>query len=444
MDLISKSLLMLFVTFFLVTPGTAETGPSQLPEPLTLEYVLSLADEAHPDLLLKDAELLEAEARRKEIESDTGLDIDLDVGVYATDNDSVNFARRRDHMRAGVILTQTFYDFGRTNSLLAAVEELRHSRELAYHDARGQRRLQIMSAYFDVLLADLKFSLYNESMAVGYVNFDKARDRRELGQRTDLDVIRREAEYQKLRVARYQSENQQRETRARLAEVLNRPGQLPATLSMPKLMALKNKLPEVELLQQQASEKNLHLNALRHEVMAAEKDLRIARDSPELELKGRVEAFGYDSEIGTTDEVSAELSLVYNFVRPDQDAQVAAALTQLYATRAQLQKSESELRQQILSLWHQAEELSVQREAADVLLQLKELELEQSRALYEMEVKADLGFSMTELTEAQLNSAQTDYQLELVWYKLDLLTANIEMDMNHRVNHPQVHPEVNQ
>ena len=119
-------------------------------------------------------------------------------------------------------------------------------------------------------------------------------------------------------------------------------------------------------------------------------------------------------------------------------------MTQLYAARARLQKSESELRQQILSLWHQAEELSVQREAADVLLQLKELELEQSRALYEMEVKADLGYSMTELTEAQLNSAKTDYQLVLVWYKLDLLTANVEMDMNHRVNHPKVHPEVNQ
>jgi len=444
MDLISKSLLILLVTSFLVTPGSAETSLSQLPDPLTLKYALSLADEAHPDLLLKDAERLEAEARQKEIESDTGLDVDLDIGVYATDTDRVFFASRKDHARAGLIFTQTFYDFGRTDSMLAAVEELKHSRELAYHDARGQRRLQIMSAYFDVLLADLKFSLYNESMAVGYVNFDKAQDRRELGQRTDLDVIRREAEYQKLRVARYQSENQQRETRARLAEVLNRPGQLPATLSMPALMALKNKLPEVELLQQQALEKNLHINALRHEIRAAEKDVGIARDSLGLELKGRVEAYGYESDIGTTDEVSAELSLVYNFVRPDQDAEVAAALTQVYTKRAQLQKSESELRQQILSLWHQAEELSVQREAADVLLQLKELELEQSRALYEMEVKADLGFSMTELTEAQLNSAKTDYQLVLVWYKLDLLTANVEMDMNHRVNHPQVSSEVNQ
>ena len=444
MDLFIKSLLMLCVASFIVTPGFAETGQSKLPDPLTLDYALSLADEAHPDLLLKDAERLEAEARKKEIESDTGLDIDLDVGVYVTDTDTVNFARRKDHARAGLIFTQTFYDFGRTDSMLDAVEELKHSRELAYHDARGQRRLQIMSAYFDVLLADLKFSLYNESMAVGYVNFDKAKDRRELGQRTDLDVVRREAEYQKLRVARYQSENQQRETRARLAEVLNRPGQLPATLSMPRLMALENKLPDVELLQEQALGKNLHLNALRHEVSAAEKDLLIARNSPGLELNGRVEAYGYESDIGTTDEVSAELSLVYNFVRPDQDAQVAAALTRLYAKRAQLQKSQSELRQQILGLWHQAEELSVQREAADVLLQLKELELEESRALYEMEVKADLGFSMTELTEAQLTSAQTDYQLVLVWYKLDLLTANIEMDMNHRINHPQVSSEVNQ
>lgn len=436
MGTLSKSIFLLSVFVGTATCMANEQSKQNLPDPLTLEYALSLADEAHPDLLLKESEILAADALRKDIEKDTGLDIDFDVGAYSSNIDSINIPRRRDHIRAGVVLSQTFYDFGRTSSLLDAVKDIRNSRELAYHDARGQRRLQIMSAYFDVLLSDLKFSLYNEAMAIGYVNFDKDQSRRELGQKTDLDVIRREAEYQKLRVERYDSENQQRGTRASLAEVLNRPGQLPVSLAMPTLDVLNRKLPEVEDLQALALEKNFHLNALRHEVRAAQTDLTTARDSKGLELKGRVEAFGYETSRGTEEELSADLSLTYNFIRPTQDADIAAALAILYSRRAQLQKAESELRQQILNLWHQIEVLQVKREEAATLLQLRELELEESRALYEMEVKADLGYSMSRLTEAQLNSAQTDYQLALVWYKLDLLTANVQMDMTKTIEHP--------
>ncbi|MGD8782861.1 MAG: TolC family protein [Thioalkalispiraceae bacterium] len=408
----------------------------KLPDPLTLEHALSLADEAHPDLLLKDAEILSAEASRQSIEAANNLNLDLDISAYSAQQPS-GFIGRQDHVRAGIIASQTFYDFGYTGLLLEGAEEIQNSRVLAYHDARARRRMEILGAYFDVLLADLKFSLYNEAMAVGYVNFDKERDRRELGQKTDLDVLRREAEYQELRIARYESENQQRETRAALAEALNRPGQLPATLAMPQLDALNRDLPEVEELQQKALEKNLHINALRHNLRAAEKDLEAARNSDGPELKGRLEAYAYEGDFGSEDDVRAELSLIYNLHKPHKDADVAAMLSRVYTARAQLQKAKSILRQDILRLWHQIEELTVKREEMEVLLYLREIQLERSRALYEMEVKADLGFSMTDLTDAQLKSAQTDYKLALAWYRMDLLTANLELDLDKRINQPE-------
>lgn len=440
MGFISKSAIAIWVAFGLSLPAdvnAVEPTLAKLPEPLTLEHALSLADEAHPDLIMKDADILNAEARRKSIEADGGYNVDLDVSLYATNEDTPGNVWRRDHARAGLIVSTTFYDFGHTDSLLGGADELRSSTELAYHDARGQRRLDIMTAYFNVLLADLKFSLYNEAMAVGYVNFDKVKDRREMGQRTDLDVMRREAEYQRLRVLRYESENQQRETRAKLAEVLNRPGNLSANLAIPKLDALKRKLIDVEDLQQQALEKNYHLKALRHEIRATEKNLEAARNSDGPELKGRLEAYGFESESGNSDELRAELSLIYNLYEPQRDASVAAELARLYKARARIDKAESQLRLEILKIWHQLEELIVKREEAEVTLVLKELELEKSRALYEMEVKADLGYSMSELTKAQLQSAQTDYQLALAWYKLDLLTANVEMDLKQRITRPE-------
>ncbi|MGD8926537.1 MAG: TolC family protein [Thioalkalispiraceae bacterium] len=410
--------------------------PNKLPDPLTLEYALSLADEAHPDLLLKDAEILGADARKQDIEANGDLSVDVDITALAVDEET-SYIANQDHVRAGITASKTFYDFGYTDSLIDGADEVRNSRILEYHDARAKRRMDILTAYFDVLLADLKFNLYNEAMAVGYVNFDKAKDRREVGQRTDLDVLRLEAEYQQLRISRYQSENQQRETRAALAEVLNRPGQLPSTLAMPDLKVAARKLPEVEDLQKAALEKNLHIQALRHNLRAAQLDLQAARKSDGPTLKGKLGAYAYEGDYGSEDDVRAELSLVYNLRKPEKDADVAASLSRLYTAQAELQKAESSIRQQVLSIWHQIEELSVKRDEVKVLLQLRELELEKSRALYEMEVKADLGYSMTDLTKAQLESAQTDYKLALAWYKLDLLTANIKLDLNQRINQPE-------
>jgi hypothetical protein len=44
---------------------------------------------------------------------------------------------------------------------------------------------------------------------------------------------------------------------------------------------------------------------------------------------------------------------------------------------------------------------------------------------------------MTDLTDAQLKSAQTDYKLALAWYRMDLLTANLELDLDKRINQPE-------
>ena len=439
MGLISKSAFATWLSCMLSLSASAiasESSVPVLPDPLTLDYALSLADEPHPDLLLKDAGILEAEAKRKSIEGDIGYDIDIDISAYGTNEKATHSIRRQDHVRAGFIVSKTFYDFGHTDALLSGADELKYSRELAYSDARGQRRLDIMAAYFNVLLADLKFSLYNEAMSIGYVNYDKEKDRRELGQRTDLDVVKRDSEYQRLRYLRYQSENQQRETRVALAEVLNRPGQLSSTLAIPKLDVLTRKLPEFEPLQKQALEKNIHINALRHDVSAAEKDLSAARDSDGPELKGRLEAYSFEGGAGSTSDYRAELSLIYNLYDPEKNGNVAAELAHLYIARAQLQKAESTLRQDLLKTWHKIEELNVKRDEMAVLLELRELQLEKSRALYEMEVKADLGFSMTELTDIQLKSAQTDYQLVLAWYQLDLLAAKIKLDFKQRIHQP--------
>ncbi len=399
-----------------------------LPDPLTLEYALSLADEAHPDLLIQDARILNAQANKDSIKASTGIGVQLDLGAYVTDEDRLQTFKNRDHIRAGVIVSKTLYDFGYTNDRVSAAGQLVDSEQWRYQQARGLRRLAISEAYYNVLLSDLQFSQYNEAMSVGYVNFDKAKDRRELGKSTDLDVLERESEYQKLRVLRYKSENLQRSTRANLAEVLNRPNQLPTRLAIPRLAVLSRKLPEVEEIQEQAQKNNFDIRASRYVVQSAETALTAARNLNNPKLDALLTAYEYETDFGTVDELTAGLNFTYDLYQPEQKSVIAIQLANLYSARAKLQKIESDLRQSILQLWHEIEELSVKRESLNVLLELREIKLEQSRALYEMEVKADLGYSMVELTEAQYTQAQNDYQLALAWAKLDLLTGNIKLN----------------
>ncbi len=425
-------LTILYLVFISKIVNATEAGKKVLPDPLTLEYALSLADEAHPDLLLQDANILNAQANKDLIHSTNGLEVQLDAGLFVTDEDRLLSFRFRDHARVGVIVSKTLYDFGYTNDRVSAAGQLLDVEQWKYQQARGLRRLAISEAYFNVLLADLQFSQYNEAMSVGYVNFDKAKDRRELGKRTDLDVLERESEYQKLRVLRYQSENLQRSMRAKLAEVLNRPNQLPVRLAMPQMEVLSRKLSEVETLQEQAQLNNYDIKASKHAVQAAETELTAARGQNNPKLDAILTAHQYETGFGSVDEFTAALNFSYDLIQPEQNSEIATQLANLYTARAQLQKLESDLRQSVLQLWHEIEELSVKRESLDVLLELRELKLEQSRVLYEMEVKADLGFSMVELTEAQYAQAQNNYQLALAWIRLDLLAGNLNLSKHEQ------------
>ena len=68
------------------------------------------------------------------------------------------------------------------------------------------------------------FRVQDEVMAIAYVRVDRARDRQELGQISDIERLAAETTYQEARSARYQAQTEQRIRRVQLAEALNRPG----------------------------------------------------------------------------------------------------------------------------------------------------------------------------------------------------------------------------
>ncbi len=420
---ISASTLYLFLFYSLFfTEQTWAEG--SLPEPLTLEYALSLVDELTPEMQQRQADIMTAAAGVQDAESLTGLTASLEIQAqWIEPSEQASNLGNEDH-RLGLVVNKTLYDFGRSNAAENAAQHQHSARQLQFTDARKQRRILIMRRFFDVLLADLLFYRYNEEMAVVFITLDRAKDRRELGEFSDLDVLEKELEYQRIRHLRYKSESEQRRSRARLAQVLNRPGQLPSTVAIPKLDKLKHKLAEVKLYQNAAVENNATIKAFRLQVTAAEQWVEQARSGHYPRLKAQFEAYAYERELSSNDKWRAGVTLeVPLWTGGTHDARLAKAQADLYRKRARLRELEINIGQVVLETWLEIDVLRLRLQEMETATDYQELYLDRSRALYEMEVKADLGDAMVKVSEAERNLRKIQFDISLGWEQLEALVG---------------------
>lgn len=412
-------------------PAGAAAGaePAPLPDPLPLSYVLAAAGEPHPSLALSEADVLGSEARQARARVQDGLQVDLTLDARYVEPGAGAPDDSRNDTRASLIARKQLTDFGRTgNTVSAATASLRGS-EFRLQDRQQQRRIQLMEAYFEVLLADLRLAQENEFMASAYVEMDRARDRNELGQASDIEVLEKEDAYQTARLRRYRAETLQLSTRTRLAQLLNRPQDPPANLVTPQLPGNDSPLPPYEALIPVALTQNPVLQSLRAQLEAAGKQLEAERLANRPRLLAEVEATHYEREFGSRDPFRASLILdipLYSGGRVDAD--IATAQAERYRLQAELEQGELDVRQAVLVTWQEVRTLGAQREQARVRGDYRDLYLDRSRALYELDVKADLGDAMAEQSAARLFRAQTDYALALAWARLAALSGAVDFD----------------
>ena len=404
-------------------PATCQAS-DPLPDPLTLELALSLADEGHPDLQKAEANRSLAEAEVDAARALRGTRITArGFSRYVEPNPEAQ-DQSHDDQSVGLAVVKPLLDFGRSAAAQeAAQHELRGS-ELAYQDARVRHRLHVMACYFDVILADLTYARDNEAMAAAYVDYDRARDRNELGQVSEVVLLELESRYQEARSRRYASQSRQRAARARLALALNRPEQLPSTLVEPDLADSTRELPEAETLTQEALANNPGLRALRAQVQSAQQRARAARAEARPMVYGEVEGAYYTRNLSSRDRVRAGVQFEVPLY---QGGAVAASVARQQAEVQRLQAilvaEEMKVREAVLEAWLELHTLQARREEVDVLRRFRDLSLDQVRALYELEVRADLGEAMVEISEARLRAAEVRYGSALAWARLDALAG---------------------
>lgn len=408
--------------FFLIT--LSQAVGAQATKPLTLKEALRAAELVHPDLALAESDLNIALAERDIAASRQDFSFNFEAGLrYARPTLNSEQNEFVDDNNIRVNARKNLFDFGRSRFAENAAVAVVSARRQLFLDARERRRLEIMSKFFDVLLADLRATADNEYRAIAYVNYDNAKHRHELGVISNVQLSEAQAQDQQLGVKQSNARKEQRAARARLANAMNRPGELPTELEEPDLDLSQKPLPDYQTLLPLMLQQNPRLKAQQDLLAASLGRLDGWRAETSPSVDGEIEAGKYSRKLAARDELRAGVILNWPIYQGSRiTAQTAREQAQFQKLQAEFDKLKLNLSQALLEVVLEIEHLQkAGRESAKSQVRYRDLALERARAEYEMELKTNLGNSMAATVEAKLAERKNEYQLALLFAELDVL-----------------------
>jgi len=417
---------ILAALLLVVVGPAAAVEEAPLPEPLSLEEALAFARPDLPAIELALAAREASAADLAEAESLSGVRLSAIGRLRAIRPSYRAIDRSNNDSSFRVALTKRLYDFGYSEALEESARLAGDGSEWRHLRARQQAHLEIMRSFYDVILADLQFARDNEAMAGAFIDADRARDRHELKRLSDVTLLELEAAYQEALRVRSESEALQRAARSRLAIAMGRPNDLVSELVYPQAPDTQVPLPEYEDLLAEIMRDNPELKALRAGVESAEAGVEAARMGHGPVLSGELDASVYNRTTNSTHPLAAGLVLEVPLLTGGaKDAAIGQARAELRSSRAKLTATEHALRQKVLDLWLGMSTLRRQLEALQVRGDYRELYLDRSRALYELEVKTDLGDAMTEISAVRLDVAYAEFEWMAAQAELAALSGRL-------------------
>jgi len=409
----------------LVSAAAVVAEESPLPDPLSLQQAMAMAnDSGYYQLIEAQAAVIDAQSQLDDAESALGFRAQLEIEAAYIDPAPVKFDQERNDSHASLRFSQPLYDFGRSHGKILAASLQQSALQEYIQYIISQRQIDIARQFFEVILADLKFAWDNEAMSMAYVDFDADKDRHALAEISDVSLMQSEDEYLDTLHQRNLSEVEQRNSRALLAELLNRPAQLPENLQLPTLDFSRFPLPEYPAYLKTVMQNNLQIRLAEKQFEAARQRFLAEQKQFAPRLEAQLLVSEYARKVGSNDDLRAQLNLVMPIYEDrGMKKNIARARAEKLKQQAQLMSTKMQIRQQALQLWQQARVLGKRRRQLQASQAFRELNLDRSRALYEMEVKTDLGDSMVAISEIQYKQAKNDFELILALMQMKLLAG---------------------
>lgn len=404
-----------------------------LPDPLALEQAMQFADDADSYALIDAQSSIEfSRSEVQRAESALGFRAQLELEAAYIEPSAITYDQSSNDSSVTLRLSKPIYDFGGSQQKIEAASLEQQAWQANLPFIVAQRKLSIARDFFEVILADLKYVWDNEALAIAYVSYDSAQDRHALNQISDLELMASETAYLETLHARNISQAQQRQSRAVLAETLNRPRQLPSNLQRPSLSFVNQPLPEYAEVMEKVEQNNPYIKLAEARLMVAQQRLDAENRQMRPLLNAELAVSEYARE-KTSDDVRASLNLVVPLYESRSiKSAMARARSAWMKQRAETLNTKIQMRQQALQLWQRIDVLQKRYQQLLSTQAFRELSLDRSRALYEMEVKTDLGDSMVAISEVQYRRAKNEFDLVLAWMQLQLLMGETELMFGDR------------
>ena len=408
--------------------GEEERVHPPLPEPLTLSDALLIGIQSHPKLVVAQSQVAEAEISSGKVDASYGVNAFVELQPRLSSRAAADNVDFQDDSRYGLVIRKRLTDFGRTESRKEAAQSDIAASQARFVTRLDRHRLEIMHSFFAVILSDHAYRARNERLAIEYFRYSRMAERRDrFEQYSDLEVAKQEAAYRKAYVARHRADLERRQRRHALALKLGRPGELSSELVVPDLSAYRDRdIPDYNDIIDEAIATSSILKAHRANVASAQAKVSVAEKLNSPVLSADFEAREYhDSSFSSRDRYRLNLKFIMPLFDGAQvrDTEVALAENALAQKQAELRMAEYGIREDVLTL---ISDLLVNRAAivaAEADETYRSFYQDRSRAMYEMEMRSDLGDAQAAAAEAILEAARVDFEQALLWAEFDALLA---------------------
>lgn len=401
--------------------GSSYAEQEPLPTPLTLDYVLDLPASMSPEVMQQKARLLHAQAQQAQVNAQDRVQFDLQARLGKREF----MGEDQDFNMAALHMGLPLYDFGRTANQDQAWLFDTKANQYQLETIEKQFRLDLMQAYFNVLLADLNYRVENEAMAIAYVTLDKVQENYELGRESDAHLYAAEEHYQKIFVKRQQAQADLRRSRMLLANAMGRSDATISRVSLPDLSNLPEKLLKVEDYLALAMDQNPQILAMKQAYEASGYRVESARAGKRPEIRadawvGQLSSYPEVREGHYQAEVSINVPLYDGGLTKSK---VDGERAQRQQVQANLMQTQQQVREQVTNLYFQLSLLDVEKQAVEAGQTFADFNLDYKRAIYENELQADLGDAMVRISQATYDALEFDLKRALLWAKMQALTG---------------------
>ncbi len=326
--------------------------------------------------------------------------------VYAGASLLYDFDKKDTRLDANLTVISTLYEFQRTKSRIELSKIRRDTAQLMLRQLHIDLQLRIIRLFAEAQLYKKLSEVKREEMAIAYVRFDRARERKELGLATDHEVLRLESVYREKRAELFYAQHIYNHTLLQIKELAGIPYETIIQVEdLPTREVDRLIKPFPELLKE-ALEKNTSLRIKDLEVKSYEEDIKVVRQviSPRLSLRI------------STDKSGLELSTpIYDAGRQYKVDYLASLKSSAQSEREGIEAS---LRLMFFSAPYEWEYLRAKLTEAIAKDHFAEENLTLRRSEYELELAFDLGYAMAEKSEAERQLMEARYKLILLWAKL--------------------------